>query len=82
MSEREISLRGVEEDAFSAYKEVLLSVIPEKFVVIKGREIIGIEDSFSEAVDEGHRLLGYGVPFLAKQVLEKDRVYIVRRAKI
>jgi hypothetical protein len=54
------------------YKDVLLATIPGKFVVLKGWEIISVEDSYSEAVDESRRILGYGVPFYTKQVLKEE----------
>jgi hypothetical protein len=67
-------LPGVLEEelkSYLRYKEVLLDVIPDKFILIKGNELIAVADTEREVVAEGYQRFK-DKPFLVKQVLERE----------
>jgi len=57
---------------FDANRESLLGTAINKYVLVKGTEIIGTYDTERDAVNEGYRRFG-NVPFLVKHVLPTDR---------
>ncbi len=73
--EKEIRLNLVIERAtYEEYKQALLALVPGKFVLIKGSEIICKRDSYEEAAMEGLERFR-GEDFLVKEVLEEDHTY-------
>jgi hypothetical protein len=57
---------------FDAHRDELLGSAPNKFVLIKGSEILGTYETETDAINEGYRKLG-NVPFLVKHIVESER---------
>jgi len=58
---------------FVSVKEELLKHYKGQFALIKGKELIGTYTTWEEAFNNGIKQLG-NVPFLIRQVQEKDEV--------
>lgn len=64
----EKELAWFEENRGRLFKEY-----PEKWVAVKGAQLLGIFNSFSEAFEEGVKRVGT-TSLLVKQILEKDEI--------
>jgi len=58
---------------FVSVKEDLLKHHRNQYVLIKGKGLVGTYSTFEEAFNDGVKQLG-NVPFLVRQVQEKDEV--------
>lgn len=56
---------------FEARRSELLGRAAEKFVLIKGDQVLGIFESQADALNDGYGRFG-NQPFLVKQVLDVD----------
>ncbi len=56
---------------FAAHKNEWLQPHKGQYALVKGEELLGTFTSFEETFDAGVEKLG-NVPFLVKQILEKD----------
>ncbi len=57
---------------FDHNRESLLGAAPNRYVLIRGTEIVGTYESESDAIDEGYRRWG-NVPFLVKHLVPAER---------
>lgn len=71
---------ATELETFEAKLPSLLHDAPGKFVVINGRDIIGLADDYTRALRLGYDKLGSEAPFFVEQVL--DPKVSARRSKI
>lgn len=58
---------------FNSMRSKWLESYRDKFVLIKGKDLIGVFDSFRAAYEAGVKKLG-NTPFLIKRVTEKEQV--------
>lgn len=70
------------EREIETYREILESLLPEnlgKFVIIHGKDIIGIMDTYEDALKEGYGKCGLDKPFLVKRIAtEYTSMYFTR----
>jgi hypothetical protein len=59
-------------ETFENSREALLGSAPNKYVLIRKREIVGTYESESDAINEGYRRWG-NVPFLVKHLVPAER---------
>jgi len=70
---------GVLSKEIKAFKKALPELLIEqegKFVLIHKSEMLGVFDEEMDAINAGYEKVG-NVPFLVKQILEKDPVYVI-----
>jgi hypothetical protein len=70
----------LEYETYKKHKQVLLALVPDQFVLIKGDKVICAKENRSEITMMGHYLFP-GEAFLVEEVLPEKRVYLVRRIK-
>jgi hypothetical protein len=61
---------------YQAHQADLLRQSPGKFVLVKGREIVGLYDREDEAFSEAYRRFRLS-GFMIKQILEHEKVYTI-----
>lgn len=68
------------EQELATYKTKLaeLKASEGKFVLIRGQEIVGIFDTYADAIKEGYGKFGLE-PFLVKQIQAIERVQFISR---
>ena len=71
-----IKLISQELKTFKTNRIHLLKKAEGKFVLIRKDKIIDIYDSEDEGINAGFQQFG-NVPFLVKEILEKDRIAVV-----
>ena len=71
----EKNLLEAEIQFFEAKRKELLAKARNEYALIHGRELAGTFVSKEDAVKRGYELYG-NVPFLVKQIVEKDRTLI------
>ena len=77
---RKEAVLATELETFEANLPSLLHDAPGKFVVINGRQIIGLADDYAHALRLGYDQLGSEAPFFVEQV--QDPKVSARRSKI
>ena len=65
------TLLDAELETYEKNRESLLESAEDKFVLIKGGQIVGVYESEMDAITQGYRQLGH-VAFLVKQVLKVE----------
>lgn len=62
---------AAELQTFDRQRANLLKTYPQKYALIKGRNLVGVFESDREALDTGYAKFG-AAPFLVKQMRAKD----------
>jgi hypothetical protein len=70
-TERGVDLLREELATYEAHRFELLGSARNRWVLIRGREILGTFESQRDAIDQGYRVVG-PVPFLVRQVVEVE----------
>jgi hypothetical protein len=63
---------------YEQHKEKLLAQ-EGRFVLIQGDEIVGIWDTYNDALEAGYEKFGLATPFLIKQVRDVEEVQFFTR---
>jgi hypothetical protein len=66
-------------ETYEKHKNELVGSNVGKFVVIHGNDILGVLDTYEDAVKAGYEKCGLTNPFLVKQVCAVERVQFVTR---
>lgn len=64
-------LLDAELETYERHRHELLGKSEGKYVLIYGGDIIGVFDSWKDAIEQGYERLG-NVPFLVKQILKVE----------
>jgi len=61
---------------FSAMRQEWLGQHWGQFVVIQDKDVLGFFDTYEAAIKAAYEVLGIARPFLVKEVMPTDRVYL------
>jgi hypothetical protein len=66
-------------ETYERRKNELVAQSAGKFVLIHGNDVLGILDSYEDAVKAGYEKCGLSKPFLVKQISAVERIQFVTR---
>jgi hypothetical protein len=66
-------------ETYEAKRQELLASGEGKYVLIHGKDVIGIWDTYEDALKTGYRQFGLTNPFLVKQISGIERVLLFTR---
>jgi hypothetical protein len=61
---------------FSAMRQTWIDAHWGQFVVIQDKDVLGFFDTYEAAIKAAYEVLGIARPFLVKEVMPTDRVYL------
>ncbi len=69
------------EKELATYRSKLPELISNegKFAVISGDQVLGIYETYADALKTGYEKVGTDVPFLVKQISQQEQAFFISR---